>query len=122
MRRRVAFLSAAVLLISMSTGCAGKAPERQAELCTPKHRGEPCASARVGVEYPVALFTHCGVGYVYFAGRYWVIDPPQPEGANELHGFVTLVAANKLVQFRGDDDRRYAFKPAPTSFSPAPCS
>jgi hypothetical protein len=37
--------------------------------------------AKVGVEYPVAPLSHCGVGWAYFAGRFWVIDPPQPEGA-----------------------------------------
>jgi hypothetical protein len=63
--------------------------------------------------------SHCGVGHAYFDGRYWVIEPTQPEGANELHGVMTLVIPT-LMQFRSGD-RIFAFKPAPTSFSPPPC-
>ena len=104
---------------AVAAGCAGEDPER-ASVCTPNERGEPCASARLGVEYSATLYTHCGIGWTYFGGRYWAIDPPQPEGANLLYGYLTLVSRDELA-FWGDDGRRYAFKKAPTSSSPPPC-
>ena len=90
-------------------------------MCTPKERSIPCSAAERGVEYPVTLFTHCGVGLAYFAGRYWVIDPAQPEGTNDLFGHMTLVGDHEL-SFRSEDGHRYAFKPAPPEFKPPPCS
>jgi hypothetical protein len=118
-----ASVAAGLLLICASTGCAGwadDASEPRPKLCSSRDLGEPCASARVGVDYPIAIWSHCGVEQMYFGGRYWVIDPPQPEGRNELHGLARLLAESEL-HFTSEDDRRYRFKPAPRSYSPPPC-
>lgn len=115
----VGLVAAGVLLVA--TGCADEAAE-PAGICTPKDRGAPCAHAKVGVEYPVALLSHCGAGWAYFAGRFWVIDPPQPEGANGIYGVMSVVGDYEFAHFRGDDGRRYAFKPAPETFTPPPCA
>jgi hypothetical protein len=113
-------LLSVVCLLLVATGCAKEAVDARPTICSPEMTRSPCASARVGVDYPTALFTHCGVRWAYFDGRYWVIDPPQPEGANLVYGVMTLLSANELA-FDGEDGRRYAFKRAPASFSPPLC-
>lgn len=100
-------------------GCSSAATSKPG-YCSPEAKRTPCSSARTGVEYPMSLWTHCGVGYAYFAGRYWVIEPTQPEGANSLSGVMTLITAD-LAEF-SSEGRRYDFKPASTSFSPPPCA
>jgi hypothetical protein len=118
-------LAALTALVVVAQGCAGEAAldvAPRAEVCGPRIEGEPCTSARVGVEYPVAVWSHCGVGPVYFAGRYWVVEPTQPEGSNTLQGVMQLVEEDELVAFRTEEGRQYAFKPAPTSFTPPICS
>ena len=101
-------------------GCAGDTvSEAKPEHCSPASTRVPCTSARIGVEYPMAVASHCGVGSAYFDGRYWVIDPTQPEGANEIYGVMTLVDPS-LLDFTGEDFR-YVFKPAPASYSPPGC-
>lgn len=107
-------------LSALAAGCTEESSTLPA-ICEPKHHGAPCAMAEPGVEYPVALLSHCGVSWAYFAGRYWVIDSPQPEGNNEIHGVMSLVGDYELAAFRGDDGRRFSFKPAPSSFKPPPC-
>ncbi len=116
-------LVALALLAAFAQGCAvGEAEVApRAEICSPTHEGEPCASARVGVAYRAAIWSHCGVEWSYFGGRFWVVDPPQPEGSNELHGLMTLLERDERLIFDVDDGRRYAFEPAPDSYAPPPC-
>lgn len=95
--------------------CGGEAATK-ASSCSPESSRVPCTSARIGVEYALALSTHCGVGHTYFDGRYWVIDPTQPSSGNSLHGAMTLVTRD-LAQFRGGG-LRFAFKPARPALAP----
>ncbi len=103
-----------VVLTLAVVGCGGKSAAKPTPGCVPESHRAPCTAARVGIEYPFSVFTHCGVGYTYFDGRYWVIDPTQPGRGNSLQGFMTLVTRG-LAQFRGAR-QHYAFKPAPPSF------
>lgn len=80
----------------------------------------PCTDARVAVDYRVRIWTHCGVHAAYLDGRWWRIDPPQPEGRNWVAGVARLLGSEDLV-FQADDGRRYAFEPAPPAFVPPPC-
>lgn len=100
-------------------GCGNERGAQAPQFCGPDVERVPCTSARTGVEYPVSVWTHCGVGHAYFAGRYWVIEPAQPEAANSVAGVMTLVARD-LVEFQ-TETRRFFFEPAPRSFSPPPC-
>lgn len=108
----------AILALAV-VGCGGKSAAKPTPGCVPESRRVPCTSAEVGVEYPFSLFAHCGVGWAYFDGRYWVIDPTQPEGSSSLQGFITLVT-RQLAAFRGDR-QQYNFKPARRSFAPPIC-
>jgi len=112
----------ALCFLVTAAGCSEETSQSKSVICSPRVPRVPCVSARVGVEYPLGIWTHCGVSHVYFAGRYWVIDPPQPEGANSIEGNMTLVTPDELIQFRESDGRQYAFKPAPRSFAPSPCT
>ncbi len=67
----------------------------------------------------MSLSTHCGVGHTYFDGRFWIIEPTQPQGVNHINGVMTLVTRD-LAHFRGDG-LQFAFKPAPSSFVPPAC-
>lgn len=115
-----ALVFALVCLLSVVAGCSGEeAATAKPLFCSPKIATAPCGHARVGVEYPVALWSHCGVSQAYFGGRYWVIEPAQPEGANYLDGVMTIHDST-LAEFRSKD-RRFHFKPAPNPFSPPLC-
>jgi hypothetical protein len=72
------------------------------------------------VDYRVRIAAHCGVHAAFVDGRWWRIEPAQPEGASWLAGTARLLAPDELT-FRSDDGRRYAFAPAPSSFRPPPC-
>jgi hypothetical protein len=116
---RVLAIAAVALALA---GCAGdeKTATRPPQ-CTELSTRVPCTSARVGVDYPLTLHTHCGITHVYLDGRYWTIEPPQPgSGANTTSGVVQLVARH-LAYFRVDGGPRYAFAPAPPDFRPPPC-
>ena len=49
--------------------------------CSPQIEGLPCAD---GVEfntlYPYILYTHCGLLWTYFNGRWWEASPPLDDG------------------------------------------
>jgi hypothetical protein len=51
--------------------------------------GTPDAAARpeIGVEYPTAVFTHCGFPDVHIDLRSWILDPPMADNSNPPPGF-----------------------------------
>jgi hypothetical protein len=107
-------------LMPALAACGGQdTAQSESTYCSPESSRAGCASVRVGVEYALSLHAHCGVGHTYFDGRFWVIDPVQPHGANSIDGTMTLVARD-LAAFRGAGVR-FAFKPAPSSFAPPAC-
>jgi hypothetical protein len=117
-------LAVLTVFAAVAQGCAGdftREAAPRAEVCSPRLEGEPCAVARAGVEYPAAILSHCGVEWAYFDGRYWLADPRQSEGANELHGVMSFVDGETRVRFDVEDGRRYEFEPAPTSYEPPLC-
>ncbi len=102
------------------TGCGGEtAAKPNPRVCSPQSTRMGCTSARIGVEYAIALSTHCDVGRTYFDGRFWIIDRTQPYGGNRIEGARTLVTRD-LALF-GDEGLQFAFKPAPSSFVPPAC-
>jgi hypothetical protein len=110
----------ALFLMPMLIGCGGQpTAESPQRFCSPESTRAACSSARVGVEYELSLYTHCGVGHTYFDGRYWIIEPTQPHAGNHVDGVIQLVTKN-LAHFRGEG-LQFAFEPAPSSFAPPPC-
>lgn len=57
--------------------------------------------------------------WAYVDGRFWVIEPGQPNSSEQIYGVVRLTDRSNL-EFRGDDFR-YVFKQASASYSPPPC-
>jgi hypothetical protein len=111
------------LLALFLAGCGGGEEPRGADEPLCSGRGlvqHPCVDARLEVDYRLRVSTHCGVRTAYLDGRWWRIDPPQPEGRNWLAGTARLLSSDELV-FETDDGRRYAFAPAPPGFVPPPC-
>lgn len=119
---RVFGLALLVVAVAIPGGSGGGAAPRGADapLCTPRAMRRPCAGARVAVDYRIRVSTHCGVDSAYFDGRWWRIDPPQPEGSNWIAGLARLLSRDELA-FEADDGRQYAFAPAPRTFSPPSC-
>jgi hypothetical protein len=107
-------------LVPALVACGGRAAaEPTPRLCSPESSRAGCRSARIGVEYALSLYAHCGVGHTYFDGRFWIVEPTQPHGANSIDGTMTLVAPD-LAMFHGAGVG-FAFKPAPSSFAPPSC-
>jgi hypothetical protein len=115
-------LVVAGLVVTALAGCGGDAatPAADAPLCSPRSTEQPCSRARLEVDYRVRIHTHCGVHSAYLDGRWWRVEPAQPEGANWLAGTARLLSDDAL-DFRSDDGRRYAFAPASPRFRPPPC-
>lgn len=117
--------AASVALVGIALAAAGSSggAERRATdapLCSPRSGQRPCTDAGLATDYRIRISTHCGFESLYFDGRWWRIDPPQPEGRNWIAGTARLLDADEL-SFRADDGRRYAFAPAPPAFEPPPC-
>ncbi len=50
--------------------------------CAPHVLDVPCGpGAGVGIAYPYRLYTHCGVRWAYFDGRWWEATPPVTDGS-----------------------------------------
>lgn len=111
-----------VLFALLLPGCGGddNRAGTGAPLCSPRSAQPPCTNASVEVDYRIRISTHCGVNAAYLDGRWWRIDPPQPEGASWIAGTARLLDSHELV-FHADDGRRYAFAPAPSAFAPPSC-
>lgn len=119
-RRALSIGVIGLCLMPALAACGGQdTAQSKPRYCSPESSRAGCASARIGVEYALSLHTHCGVGHTYFDGRFWVIDPVQPHGANYINGTMTLVARDRAA-FRGAGVQ-FAFKPAPSSFAPPAC-
>jgi hypothetical protein len=94
------------------------------------------ADPQLGVAYPYDLYTHCGIRYAQFGGRWWEVSPPRAEpaaragadGVTRYTGYtagtMTLVGTDVArfvvdVRHAAPDDPVVTFFPA--SGQPPPC-
>jgi len=50
--------------------------------CSPQKKELPCGPrAEIGRSYPYQLYTHCGIRWAYFEGRWWEASPPLDDGS-----------------------------------------
>lgn len=50
--------------------------------CSPEVKEVPCADgAEISRPYPYTLYTHCGIRWAYFNGRWWEASPPLDDGS-----------------------------------------
>ena len=144
-------LAALAVASAIVAGCGGADAEREAEsttparpsavggefgdppqgLCGPDSRTPPCArGAKVGVEYPYVLLTHCGIVHTYFDGRRWLAEPPLSGGHGNAprgwgnpteEGWMRLDGRSEAT-FRGRSGHVARFVPAPPSYEPQLCA
>ncbi len=98
--------------------------------CYPGNPAPACQDGvRMGVAYEYELYTHCGIRQAYFAGRYWVADPPLGDGSGNpppgwgnptQRGSMELVAPQR-AEFRAGP-LGATFEPAAPSFRPQMCA
>lgn len=79
------------------------------------------ARAEIGERYPYTLYTHCGIGHVFFDGRTWVprgqlvegmLPSPQGLGDPFEKGTMRLIT-EELLRFTGRSGGRVGFEPLP---------
>jgi hypothetical protein len=75
--------------------------------------------AALGVPYSFDLYTHCGILWANFDGRYWAADPPLTDGNGNPpagwgnptdHGTMELVSPNEAL-YRSDSGMTARFSP-----------
>jgi len=50
--------------------------------CSPARLDLPCGNgAAIGSAYAYRMYTHCGVEWTYFDGRWWKAKPPLSDGS-----------------------------------------
>ncbi|MBV1939172.1 hypothetical protein KUF83_21805 [Streptomyces sp. BV286] len=104
----VLLLSAGLLLTGCSSASdnqgeeAGSAPTLPARTVVKDKWQEGPAKPREHKPYPYDIYTHCGIKWVMFGGRWWVLDsvfpgveqvkgePPAPH-SQRIAGYMTLI-------------------------------
>ena len=121
-RHRIAVLAAACAVVAVA-GVAGAIPRfglvkvpaaGSGQLAdAPKERG-----MQVGKKYRFTLYTHCGIEFARFDGRWWhtapLIDrgnPPRGWGNPSQRGKLMLLDEDR-AEFRGDNGKKLTFTPA----------
>lgn len=108
--------AAALLFVAACSGVAElSAPAAtQAPIGTPvacsrlvDRTGLPCESGvAMGQPYALGLYTHCGIGWAYFDGRWWVADPPQNDrSGNPPRGWKNPVDVGAMTLVTEDQAR-----------------
>lgn len=123
--RRVVTVAAAVLATALLVAAAVLGPGLWRQQ-TARPALDADARAEPGVAYRHRLYTHCGVEYLRFDGRWWRADPPLRDpvpagfGNPEQEGTVTLGSPDRL-SFRGPLRQRVDFVPAASAPRVRPC-
>ncbi|GEM_PF-2458033 len=97
--------------------------------CSPQITKQPCsAGVEVGKHYPYQLYTHCGIRWAYFDGRWWQATPPLDDGSGNpprgwgnpyAPGTMEMVSAS-LARFTGRAGQTAEFKPLPVEVQDYP--
>ncbi|MFN2470436.1 MAG: hypothetical protein ABR583_05500 [Gaiellaceae bacterium] len=98
--------------------------------CGPQAERPPCGpGVEPGARYEFTLYTHCGIEYARFDGRWWLADPPLDDGSHNpprgwgnpsQPGTMELVAPDR-AKFRAEE-LSATFRPAPASYEPPGCA
>ena len=97
--------------------------------CSPQIEEFGCEDgAEFNTPYPHILFTHCGVLWTYFNGRWWEASPPLVDGDGNLPrgwgnptdtGTIEMVSEG-LARFTGGSGQTAEFKPLPVEIQKFP--
>ena len=101
--------------------------------CSPRVAELPCtAGVEPGQPYRYTLYTHCGIRWAYFDGRWWEADPPLDDGSgnppngwgNPLDEGVIGLANENTARFTSQAELTAQFKALPADvqeFPGQPC-
>jgi hypothetical protein len=97
--------------------------------CSPQVQELPCADgAEVSEPYAFSLYTHCGVRWAYFDGRYWEAAPPLDDDSGNPprswgnpydNGTMELVSES-LARYTNGVGQTAEFKPLPVEVQDFP--
>ena len=96
--------------------------------CTPQVEELPCEDgAEFNTPYPYILYTHCGVLWTYFNGRWWEASPPLVDSAGPPRGWgnpfdsgTMKLVSESLARFTGGSGQTAEFKPQPVEIQEFP--
>ncbi|MBI2918655.1 MAG: hypothetical protein HYY01_11790 [Chloroflexi bacterium] len=117
--------------VATPTARPAQRPQGLSLTCSPKKEEAPCAAGvEVGRPYLYTLYTHCGVRWAYFNGRWWEAsaapsgaggDPPRAWGAFFDTGTIVLVSEG-LARFTSRTGLTAEFKLLPIEVQEYPGS
>jgi hypothetical protein len=90
--------------------------------CTPGALSPPCGpGAVIGTFYPYELYTHCGIIWAYFDGRWWQADPVLSEGhSNPPRGWGNPQDSGHMALLKNDHARFRSANGFLADFKPLP--
>ena len=97
--------------------------------CSPQVQELPCADGvEINESHAYSLYTHCGVRWAYFDGRYWEANPPldddngnpPPNWGNPYDNGTMALVSEDLARYTIGVGQTAEFKPLPVEVQDFP--